>query len=50
MCEGLDPDIFRVGDDGIVSVPEMVTDEQVSVAAQAVLRCPTEALRLCDDR
>jgi ferredoxin len=46
-CELLAPDVFEVGDDGVVAVlrPQLGDDEPVRDAVQA---CPTQALSLVD--
>jgi ferredoxin len=48
-CEMLAPDVFEVGDDGIVAVlrPEPSGDD-LDAAADAVQACPTQALSLVD--
>ena len=50
MCESLMPEVFRVGDDGkitllIASVPEGAFDD----VALAVESCPVQALSLQED-
>jgi len=48
-CEALAPELFEVGDDGIVEVLAQPEDEQGrAVAADAVQACPTRALSLAD--
>jgi ferredoxin len=48
-CEMLAPDLFEVGDDGIVAVlrPEPDGDD-IDTAHDAVQACPTQALDLAD--
>jgi ferredoxin len=48
-CEALAPDIFEVGDDGVLVVlrPEPGEDE-LSDVRDAVRACPTRALTLLD--
>ena len=45
-CEMLAPDVFEVGDDGMVAVlrPDVADD----AVQDAVQQCPTQALRLAD--
>ena len=45
-CEMLAPDVFEVGDDGVVAVlrPDVADD----AVHDAVQQCPTQALRLAD--
>ena len=47
VCESLMPEVFEVGDDGIV---HLLTDdfgeEQRTGLEEAVAECPTQALRL----
>ena len=48
-CEMLAPDLFEVGDDGIVAVLRPDADGADVVAAEdAVQACPTQALSLVD--
>ena len=48
-CEALAPDLFEVGDDGIVDVRQPVGGEPArALAADAVRACPTGALSLVD--
>ncbi|MGY1641241.1 ferredoxin [Geodermatophilus sp. SYSU D00703] len=49
QCELLVPEVFEVGDDGVVTVlqPEPGADQEAAVR-DAVARCPTEALSLTD--
>jgi ferredoxin len=47
VCEGIRPDIFAVGDDGIVHlVTEEYTEADREDLVDAVYQCPTQALRL----
>ena len=48
-CELLAPDVFEVGDEGVVAVlrPEPEGDD-VDLVRDAVTACPTQALRLAD--
>jgi ferredoxin len=48
-CEMLAPDLFEVGDDGIVAMlrPDLASDD-VDPAEEAVRACPTQALDLVD--
>ncbi len=47
VCEGIRPDIFEVGDDGIVHlVTEELTEADREDLEDAVYQCPTQALRL----
>ena len=48
-CEMLAPDLFEVGDDGIVAVLRPEPDgADVDAAEDAVQACPTQALSLVD--
>ena len=48
-CEMLAPDLFEVGDDGIVAVLRPEPDgADVDLAEDAVQACPTQALSLVD--
>jgi len=48
-CEMLAPDLFEVGDDGIVAVLRPEPDgADVDAAVDAVQACPTQALSLVD--
>jgi ferredoxin len=48
-CEALAPDLFEVGDDGIVEVRQPVEGEPArALTADAVRTCPTGALSLVD--
>jgi ferredoxin len=48
-CEALAPDLFEVGDDGVVEVLRPVDGEaDVALARDAVQACPTRALSLAD--
>lgn len=47
VCEGIRPDIFEVGDDGIaLLLTEEFTDGDRQDLEDAVDQCPTQALRL----
>jgi ferredoxin len=47
-CEMLAPDLFEVGDDGIVAVLRPLDgDADRALAEDAVQACPTRALTLC---
>lgn len=47
MCAEAAPELFEVRDDGFLYVlNETPTNEQTSKAEQAVLNCPTGAIRL----
>lgn len=43
-CEMLAPDVFEVGDDGVVTV--LRPDDAGEQVQDAVQQCPTQALRL----
>ena len=45
-CELLAPDVFEVGDDGVVAVLRPEVDDDI--AHDAVQQCPTQALSLTD--
>jgi ferredoxin len=48
-CEMLVPDVFEVGDDGVVAVLRpRLTDDDVDAVRDAVQACPTQALGLAD--
>jgi ferredoxin len=47
VCEALDPDVFRVGDDAYTHLLIAEPDETHRAAlADAVIECPTGALRI----
>lgn len=47
VCESIAPDIFEVGDDGIVHIQvEDVAGERRSEIEEAVAECPTQALSI----
>jgi ferredoxin len=47
VCEGIRPDIFEVGDDGIVHLlTEEFTEADRQDLEDAVYQCPAQALRL----
>lgn len=50
MCEAVDPDRFEVGENGelIVHVEDVALGARATVE-EAILACPTAALRLADD-
>lgn len=49
VCEGIRPDVFEVGDDGIVHLlTEDISDADRQDLEDAVAQCPTQALRLED--
>lgn len=46
MCEALAPNLFRVGDDGIVApIADAIDDNDRELIQLAVDSCPVEALR-----
>ncbi len=48
-CEALAPELFEVGDDGIVEVlDQAATGSEEAAANDAVSACPTRALSLAD--
>jgi ferredoxin len=48
-CEALAPDMFEVGDDGIVEIVQPLDGAAArALAADAVQVCPTRALSLVD--
>jgi ferredoxin len=47
VCESISPEVFEVGDDGIVRLlTEDLTESQRPDLESAVAECPTQALRL----
>ncbi|MGH3517266.1 MAG: ferredoxin [Haloechinothrix sp.] len=49
VCEGIRPDVFEVGDDGITHLlTEDFTERDRQDLEDAVDQCPTQALRLAD--
>jgi ferredoxin len=47
ICESIAEDLFRVGDDGVMTVvTDVVSDEREDAVTQAVARCPTGAIRV----
>jgi ferredoxin len=47
ICESLLPEVFEVGDDGIVHLlTENLTEDQRLDLETAVAECPTQSLRL----
>jgi ferredoxin len=50
ICESIAGDLFRVGDDGVMTpVTGMVSDEREDEVRQAVARCPTASIRILSD-
>jgi ferredoxin len=47
-CEMLVPDVFEVGDDGVVTVLRAQPADDVDAVQDAVQACPTQALSLAD--
>ena len=47
-CEMLAPDVFEVGDDGVVAVLRPPEQTDVDDVRDAVAACPTRALALAD--
>ncbi|MEV6558656.1 ferredoxin [Nocardia sp. NPDC051756] len=46
MCEALAPNLFRVGDDGIVEpIADAIEDDDHDLIQLAIDSCPVEALR-----
>lgn len=49
QCEMLVPEVFTVGDDGVVELhPDAVADADPTLLRRAVRNCPTAALQLAD--
>ncbi len=49
VCEGLDPEVFEVGDDGVVHLLlEHPPEDKRDVMQDAVDQCPTQALDIRD--
>jgi ferredoxin len=47
VCESLAPEVFEVGDDGIVHLlTEDLAEDQRATLESAVAECPTQALSL----
>jgi ferredoxin len=47
ICESIAEDLFRVGEDGVMTpVTDVVPDEREDAVTRAVARCPTGAIRL----
>ncbi|WP_063052606.1 ferredoxin [Nocardia arthritidis] len=46
MCEALAPDLFRVGEDGIVVPADTVAPSERELIELVVDSCPVQALRL----
>jgi ferredoxin len=50
ICESIAEDVFRIGDDGLMSlVVDVVSDERRQQLEVAVSRCPTGAIRISTD-
>jgi ferredoxin len=50
ICESIAEDVFRIGDDGLMSlVVDVVADERRQQLEVAVSRCPTGAIRISTD-
>jgi len=50
MCEALAPELFRVGDDGIVTLTEeIIAEADREIVELAVDSCPVQALSLDRD-
>ena len=50
MCEGVDPEVFHIGDDGYLYIDQsLVTPARRDAMLQAVAACPTGALSLVED-
>ena len=49
ICESIADDVFRIANDGLMGlVVDVVADERRQQIEQAVLRCPTGAIRIAD--
>lgn len=49
VCEGLDEDVFEVGDDGVVHLlDEYPGEDKRALMQDAVDQCPTQALSIQD--
>ncbi len=47
VCEGLAPNIFHVGDGGLLEIADgEIEDSQLAAVEEAVESCPSTALRL----
>lgn len=44
MCEGIEPDVFRIGDDGLAEAYADPTDANADNVKQAVEMCPVSAI------
>lgn len=44
MCEGIEPDVFRIGDDGLAEAYTDPTDANADNVKQAVEMCPVSAI------
>ncbi|ROO87277.1 ferredoxin [Actinocorallia herbida] len=53
ICESLAPDFFEIDEDGRLLVPRAdltgITDAELADVRDAVVACPTAALRLAED-
>ena len=49
ICESIADDVFRTANDGLMAlVVDVVADERRQQIEQAVVRCPTGAIRITD--
>lgn len=44
MCEGIEPDVFRIGDGGLAEAYADPTDANADNVKQAVEMCPVSAI------
>ncbi|CAN5153429.1 N/A [soil metagenome] len=50
LCEGVDPDLFRLDDDGFAARSDIAAPEAARMTAtDAAARCPMGAIRLVED-
>jgi ferredoxin len=50
LCTGIAPDVFELGDEGVLRLlQDDVEPERRDELEEAVLLCPTQAIRLADD-
>jgi ferredoxin len=50
ICESIAEDLFRVGEDGVMTpVNGIVSDQREDEVRQAVARCPTASIRILSD-
>ena len=50
ICEAKAPDVFEIDDDGdLVILDDEVTADRIADVKEAVVGCPTEALKLVAD-